>query len=132
MSRPSVLVVEESALLRQQLLRWLGGDCRVSGCDSAQAAIETLDRSPADWLILNPLLATNSGFELLYEIQAHPDLRQVRTILLSVGPSHYGHHRSALACLNIVDIKSWADVSRQYFRQKILAKRRLRLGRRRR
>lgn len=129
MSRPSVLIVEESPLLRQQLLRWLKGDCRLSDCDSAQAAIESLDHRPADWLILNPLLATNSGFELLYEIQAHPDLRRIRTILLSPGPSHYGHHRSALARLNIVDIKSWADVDRQYFRQIFKKRSRLR-GRR--
>ncbi len=125
MSRPTVLIVEESSLLRRQLVDWLEGDCRVVGCDSAQMAIENLDRRPADWLILNPLLAPNSGFELLYEIQAHPDLRRVKTILLTPGPNHYGRHRSALACLNIADVKSWSDVSRQYFRQKILKKRRL-------
>ena len=130
MSRPAVLIVEESLLLRQQLSRWLGGDCRLFDCNSAQAAIESLDRQPTDWLILNPLLAGNSGFELLYEIQAHPDLRRIKTILLTPGPSHYGRHRGALSHLNIVDVKNWSDISRRYLRQKIINKRRLRLRRR--
>ena len=126
MKHPVVLIVDESPLLRRRLAGWLRGDCQVVDCDSAQAAIEAIDRQPADWLILNPLLAPNSGFELLYEIQAYPDLRRIRTIILTLGPSHYGRHRRALDCLNVVDVKSWADISRQYLRRKILPRRWLR------
>ena len=121
MRRPTVLVIEESRLLRDRLVRWLRRDFRVRACDSAQAAIEALDRRPADWLILNPLIAPNSGFELLYELNSHPDLRRARTILLTSGPCFWSQHQSALTCLNVAGVMTWAGLNRQLLRQFLVA-----------
>lgn len=129
MSRPAVLIVEESRLLRERLAGWLKRDFRVRACDSAQSAIESLDRRPADWMVLNPLLASNSGFELLYEISSHPDLRRTKTILLTPGPQSYGSSRAALARLNVTAVATWAGLNRKFLRQ-LLADGRRRGGRR--
>lgn len=130
MSRPAVLIVDESRLLRQRLAGWLKRDFRVRACDSAQAAIESLDRRPADWLILNPLLAANSGFELLYEISSHPDLRPTRTLLLTAGPQFYGSSSAALARLNVAATATWAGLNRQLLCQLLAGDSRRRGGRR--
>ena len=130
MRRPTVLIVEESCLLRQRLAGWLGRDFQVRACDSAQAAIDSLDKRPADWMILNPLLASNSGFELLYELSSHPDMRRTSTILLTPGPHFYGSHRSSLASLNVSAVVTWAGLSQQLLSQLLTTKRRRRGGRR--
>ena len=80
---------------------WLKDKFEVYSADNAHLALKLLDNHRADYLILNPLLAGNSGWELLYEINAWSDLRRLRTVLLAQETDYLRAHRQSLRELNI-------------------------------
>ena len=106
----SVLVVDDSRLVRQSLVRALGDLFTVTDCAAAQTAIELIDQTRFDCLILNPLLAVNSGFELLYEIQSHQDLRDLPVVLLTHDRRYCYKHRATLKQIGVVAVWVFVDI----------------------
>lgn len=94
-----IILVEDSFLLRRELKALLKG-FKIYATHDPHQALELLDRHRADWLIINPLLAKNSGLELLYEINTWPDLR-VKVILLTADQSFFQRHWPTLRQLNV-------------------------------
>ena len=108
-----VLLVDDSRLIRQTLAEFLADDFTVFDCAFGQQAIKVIDNHQPDWLILNPVLAYNSGFELLYEIQSHPDLRGLATIIISHDKGYFDRHRSTLEAVNVQAVLSFVDLSKK-------------------
>ena len=82
----------------------LGSNWRVYATHNAHTALSLIDQHKADWLLLNPALAKNSGLELLYEINSWMDLRQVKTILLTYDADYFQRYKQVLKELNVLHI----------------------------
>ena len=113
----TVVIAEDSALVRRQLGRFLESHFQVHLADTAQQTLSLIDQHRADWLILNPLLPRNSGLELLYEIMSWSDLRHLKTILITNETDYFAQHRFALKTLNVRQIISFKALNRQQLLQ---------------
>lgn len=102
-----IVVIEDSYLLRQQIVDLLKHDFIVYETESAHRALELIEGQQIDYLLLNPLLAQNSGFELLYEVNSWIDLRSIKTIILTHEVAHYAQFKKTLKELNVVAILSF-------------------------
>ena len=107
----TVVVVEDSRLLRRVLAGWLEPRFSVHLADNAHLALELVDRHRADYLLLNPLLAGNSGWELLCEISAWPDLRALKIILLTHEAEFCRAYRPSLRELNVRSVLAWRSLT---------------------
>ncbi len=99
-----VVVVEDSFLIRREIVSLLGQGCQVYATDNAHEALSLIDQHEADWLLLNPALAKNSGLELLYEINSWTDLRRVKTILLTHEIDYFLRYKKVLKELNVLHV----------------------------
>ena len=118
----TVVIAEDSCLIRRAMSSWLEGKFEVHGADNAHLALKLIDRHRADYLILNPLLAGNSGWELLYEINTWSDMRRLKTILLAQEADYLQAHRRSLRELNIHTILAPSSLTPRLLRQSLLSK----------
>lgn len=80
----NVLLIEPDPVLAgryAELLSREGFDVHCTG--DAQGAIVAADKQTPDLIIMEPLLATHSGMEFLYEFRTYPDWQGIPTIILS-------------------------------------------------
>ena len=106
-------MVDDSLIIRRALGSSLQNEHIVYTISSAQAAISMIDSEAIDLIIMNPLLAHNSGMELLYEIHSHTDLRHVMTILIAANPNYFRRYLQSLEKLNVRAIIPVARLSPQ-------------------
>lgn len=79
---PYVLIVEDDDWLAEQHVRTLGGaGIRAEAVPHALAAIDSIDHTLPDALVLDVLLAGPNAFTLLHELQSHADLASIPVIL---------------------------------------------------
>lgn len=102
-----IVLLEDSYLIRQRISQELKqAGFSVFSSYNPKQALKHLDRNPVDWLIVNPCLAQNSGFELLYELSSWSDLRQVKIILLTYDLRDFQAYKLSFKLLNIRQVIS--------------------------
>lgn len=82
--KKNVLIVEDSpvwATLLKQYCESIGLESRVA--DSPQAVLDELDRQPSDLILLDMLLATETGMALLNEMKSYDDLSKIPVVVCS-------------------------------------------------
>lgn len=79
---PYVLIVEDDAWLADQYVRTLSdGGIRAEAVQHALAAMDAIDQTPPDVLVLDVLLPGPNAFTLLHELRSHVDLASIPVIL---------------------------------------------------
>ncbi len=89
MKRINILLVEPDNVLArsyQRALEKLGQ--KVICANSAQNAINQLDKFKISLIILEIQLVDHSGIEFLYELRSYPEWDKIRVIILSSIPEH--------------------------------------------
>jgi twitching motility two-component system response regulator PilH len=80
--KPFVLIVEDDEWLADQYKHMLdAAGIKASHVPHALAAINALDTSPPDVLILDVLLPGANAFTLLHELRSHADLVSIPVVL---------------------------------------------------
>jgi two-component system NtrC family sensor kinase len=83
---PYVLIVEDDEWLAQQHARTLSeAGIRAESVSHALAAIDSIDTSIPDALVLDLLLAGPNAFTLLHELRSHADLASIPVILCTAN-----------------------------------------------
>ena len=80
----SVLIVDDEpniVVSLEFLLEQAGYRVRVA--HDGQEAWEAIERQPPDLVLLDVMLPRLSGFDLCQKIREHPDLQQVRVVMLT-------------------------------------------------
>jgi DNA-binding response OmpR family regulator len=81
---PRVLIVEDEPNLVESLSFILGQEgCEVFAVFDGEAVIERLRTDRPDVLVLDVMLPKRSGFEVLKQIKADPDLRAIPVMILT-------------------------------------------------
>ncbi len=80
---PSVLVVDDSADMREYLARLLGEHYRVETAPDGAAAVEAATARPPDAVITDVMMPRLDGFGLLAALRAHPRTAALPVIMLS-------------------------------------------------
>jgi CheY-like chemotaxis protein len=79
---PYVLIVEDDQWLAEQHIRTLANaNIRSESVSHALAAIDSIDQTRPDVLVLDVLLVGPNAFTLLHELQSHADLASIPVIL---------------------------------------------------
>jgi DNA-binding response OmpR family regulator len=79
---PYILIVEDDTWLAEQHIRVLqAAGMRAEYVPHALAAIDAIDGSVPDVIVLDVLLAGPNAFTLLHELQSHADLAGIPVIL---------------------------------------------------
>jgi diguanylate cyclase (GGDEF)-like protein len=72
-SAPRAIVVDDDRLVREMIADALASRIEIEGCESGEAAIESLAAAPADLVITDLTMAGMTGLELLQQIRrSHP------------------------------------------------------------
>lgn len=80
----NILLIEPDKLLASQYAGFLNGKgYSVRLADNAQDAVLAADRQSPDLVIIEPLLASHSGIEFLYEFRSYGEWQNVPIIVLS-------------------------------------------------
>lgn len=80
----NILLIEPDKLLASQYAGFLNGKgYSVRHADNAQDAVLAADRQSPDLVIIEPLLASHSGIEFLYEFRSYGEWQNVPIIVLS-------------------------------------------------
>lgn len=80
----NILLIEPDKLLASQYAGFLNGKgYSVRHADNAQDAVLAADRQSPDLVIIEPLLASHSGIEFLYEFRSYGEWQSVPIIVLS-------------------------------------------------
>lgn len=83
---PYVLIVEDDDWLAEQYKRTLGeAGIRAESVPHALAAIDSIDTTMPDVLVLDLLLAGPNAFTLLHELRSHADLAAIPVILCTTS-----------------------------------------------
>lgn len=83
---PYVLIVEDDDWLAEQYKRILGeGGIRAESVPHALAAIDAIDTTLPDVIVLDLLLAGPNAFTLLHELRSHTDLAVIPVILCTTS-----------------------------------------------
>ncbi len=78
-----ILIVEDEKWQSDCYKKWLGSDYEVWQCDSGTKAIDKIDKSVPDLILLDIFLPINSGIQLLHELRSHVDFMDIPVILCS-------------------------------------------------
>lgn len=79
---PYVLIVEDDEWLAGQYIRTLGeAGIRAEAVAHALAAIDAIDGTPPDVIVLDLLLAGPNALTLLHELRSHPDLAAIPVVM---------------------------------------------------
>jgi chemosensory pili system protein ChpA (sensor histidine kinase/response regulator) len=82
--QPSILVADDSVYIRQSLLQTLSrAGYQVMEAHDGIEAIEILLTHPPDVLVLDIEMPNLNGYDLLSIIRAHPELAQVKIVMLT-------------------------------------------------
>lgn len=85
--KPSILIVEPDHILASSYCNFLAKfGYLVQVADSAQGAIEAIDKNPPNLIILELQLRLHNGIELLNELQSYGDLKNIPVVVLSFIP----------------------------------------------
>ncbi len=85
----SILIVEPDAVLAKSYQKVLESlNFVVYLANSAQDAINQVDKNKIDLIILEIQLIDHSGIEFLYELRSYPEWDNIRIIILSSVPEH--------------------------------------------
>ncbi|MGZ8411327.1 MAG: HAMP domain-containing protein [Gemmatirosa sp.] len=77
-----LLVVEDDAVQREAIVALIGHeDVEITAVESAEAALEELDRTPYDCMVLDLGLAEMNGFELLEKVKGDESRRDLPIIV---------------------------------------------------
>lgn len=102
MKKRSVLVIEDDVWLAEQFVRTLTASGYNAGSVSnGQVAMERIDQSPPDAIVLDMLLTGGTGLTLLHELQSYQDTAKIPIVLCTNLASQitlkdvqpYGVHR---------------------------------------
>lgn len=104
MAKPRrVLLIEDDPDLAEMYglqLRGVGYELRT--VDSAQKALDALDRQAAELIILDMLLPGTNGLAILHELRSYSDWREIPVIILSnVAAAEVGVKRTILKQLGV-------------------------------
>lgn len=80
----AILLIEDELWLGETyaaLLRRAGH--QVDWCTDAYDAMEVIDQTPPDLIVLDMLLPWNNGLQLLHTLVSHPDLATIPIIIYS-------------------------------------------------
>ena len=95
------VIIEDSYLIRLELQKILSlAGIETYATHDCHLAIENLD-STTNWLIINPILTSNSGLELLYEVNSWPDLRNIKVIILTYSINNWDKYKLTFKELNV-------------------------------
>jgi DNA-binding response OmpR family regulator len=86
-ARPRVLVVEDEQPLRELIVLTLSEEFDCEEVADGEAALERLRASPPELLVLDSMLPGRSGIDVLREMRADPQLREVPVLMLSAWQS---------------------------------------------
>jgi len=81
--RPTVLVVDDEAPLRELVIVTLGADYDCEEAADGDAALARLRERPFDIVILDVMMPGRTGLDVLRDIRSDAALRDVRAIVLS-------------------------------------------------
>jgi two-component system response regulator MtrA len=81
--RPRVLVVEDEQPLRELVVVTLGDDFDCEEVADGDAALERLRAAPPQLVLLDAMLPGRSGLDVLREMRADPNLKDVPVVVLS-------------------------------------------------
>ncbi len=81
--RPTVLIADDNADMREHLRGILGDRYAVRAFSDGRAALEAVRRSAPDLILSDVMMPRSDGFELLREIRGDPKLRELPVLLLS-------------------------------------------------
>jgi len=83
----NVLLVEDDAELRGLYAEALLADgIEVTAANTAQAALDALEESRPDIVILDIMLPVHNGLTIMYEMQSYDDWSRIPIIVLSAIP----------------------------------------------
>jgi DNA-binding response OmpR family regulator len=83
---PFILVVEDDTWLADQYIRILGeAGMRAEAVSHALAAINAVDATIPDVIVLDLLLAGPNAFTLLHELRSHADLASIPIIMCTAS-----------------------------------------------
>lgn len=85
--RPRVLVVEDEQPLRELIVLTLSEEFDCEEVADGESALERLRASPPQLLVLDSMLPGRSGIDVLREMRADPQLRDVPVLMLSAWQS---------------------------------------------
>ena len=91
MGKPSVLLIEQDAVLMRQYALALGVDFFVLEAPDAQVAIDELDDEAKPLpraIIVDLQLGFNNGVELLHEIRSYDDWLDIPVVIVNSAPPH--------------------------------------------
>lgn len=94
--KPRVLIVEDDEWMAQQHVRALeAAGMRAEYVSHALAAMDKLDGSAPDVLVLDVLLPGPNAFTLLHELRSHTDLAGIPAILCTNSADHLAEEDTA-------------------------------------
>jgi DNA-binding response OmpR family regulator len=86
-ARPRVLVVEDEQPLRELIVVTLGEEFDCDEAADGEAALERLRAARPELVVLDSMLPGRSGIDVLHEMRADPQLRDVPVLMLSAWQS---------------------------------------------
>jgi CheY-like chemotaxis protein len=105
-----LLVVEDDAAQRDAIVALIGhDDVEIVAVDSAERALEELQRAPFDCMVLDLGLADMSGFELLERVKGDPDRHDLPIIVYTgkdLSPAEETRLRKYAETIIVKDVKS--------------------------
>ena len=107
-----VLIVESDAWLAESyavILQSAGHEVRQAG--SSEEAIEAIDQTPPDVLLLDENLRGAGGIELIHELRSYPDLASIPVILcVQLTHEQLEPFRSSLKAYGISEVLQKAEL----------------------
>lgn len=102
---PTALIVEDDEWLAEQLVRTLmAAGIRSESVAHALGAIDMIDATLPDVIILDVLLAGPNAFALLHELQSHADLASIPVILCTNSADQFsGEDIAAYGVREVLD-----------------------------
>jgi len=86
-ARPRILVVEDEQPLRELVVVTLSDEFDCDQVADGEAALERLREAPPRLVVLDSMLPGRSGIDVLREMRADPNLRDVPVLMLSAWQS---------------------------------------------
>ena len=86
-ARPRILIVEDEQPLRELVVVTLSEEFDCDEVADGEAALERLRASPPRLVVLDSMLPGRSGIDVLREMRADPQLRDVPVLMLSAWQS---------------------------------------------
>ncbi|MCT7951365.1 response regulator [Ancylothrix sp. C2] len=113
-SKPAILIADDSIAVRRALDQLLSGaGYQVTQCNDGKAALEELKRSASafDLVISDLEMPRMNGLELLANLRAHPNTRNLPVAILSSRDSEQCRQRAASCGVTAYFTKPWEPAS---------------------